>query len=225
MTPAESRAFRKPADARGSAGVLPGASTLADATQARKAGITINLLPWRERRREQRTRRFKQAMLLTLLLGLLLGWGVAQHEKALLRAQQARMAMIERHTAVLSRDIEAVRDFRRLRERMLAQIELITQLQASRPLTVRVVDQLAATLVDGVVYTALERRGARLEISGVASANRQVSSQMRALAQSPVFSTPLLANVKSGDGPNAPKQFHMSVDERALGATTLEATP
>lgn len=176
--------------------------------------ISINLLPWREQRRLQRTRRFKQGLLLVLLAGLLLGWGIAQHEQALVRAQQARLAMIERHTQGLNRDIQAVRDFRRLRERMLDQIGLITELQASRPLTVRVFDQLTATLVDGVVYTDLDRKAARLEIGGIASANRQVSAQMRALAQSDVFSTPALSDVQSGDGPNAPKQFHMSVDER-----------
>jgi len=179
--------------------------------------IEINLLPWREQRRMQRTRRFKQGLLLMLLLGLLAGWGIAQHEQALVRAQQARLAMIERHTESLNRDIQAVRDFRRLRERMLDQIELIGELQASRPLTVQVFDQLTATLVDGVHYTELDRKGTRLELSGVATSNRQVSDQMRALANSSVFGIPLLSDVQSGDEPGAPKRFHMSVDELMVG--------
>lgn len=185
--------------------------------------IEINLLPWREKRRMQRTRRLKQSLLMMLLLGLLAGWGVAQRDQALVREQQARVAMIERHAESLNLDIEAVREFHRLRERMLEQIELIGELQASRPLTVRVFDQLSATLVDGIYYTELERKGARLELSGVAASNRQVSDQMRAMAASDVFGVPRLSDVQSGDDPRAPKRFHMSVDELMVDGADPEA--
>lgn len=185
--------------------------------------VEINLLPWRERRRQRHTRRFKQGLLLMLLMGVLIGWGMAQYDKSLVRAQQARLAMIQRHTEALNDDILAVRDFRKLRERMLDQIGLITELQASRPMTVRVFDQLAATLVDGVHYTELERKGERLELSGVARSNRQVSSQMRALDASDVFGTPLLSDVQSGDTPMAPKSFHMDVDERSAVTMSSKA--
>ncbi|GHB20427.1 PilN domain-containing protein [Salinicola rhizosphaerae] len=184
--------------------------------------IEINLLPWREKRRQQRTRRLKQTLLGMLLLGMLIGWGMAQFEQSRVRAQQARLAMIDRNTQALTHDIEAVRDYRKLRERMLAQIELIGTLQASRPLTVEVFDQLSASLVDGVHYTEMDRQGDRLELSGVASSNRQVSSQMRALEDSAVFGTPLLSDVQTGEGPSAPKRFHMSVDERLPDARSPE---
>ncbi|WP_251977078.1 PilN domain-containing protein [Salinicola avicenniae] len=185
--------------------------------------IEINLLPWRERQRQQRTRRFQQLLFATLLLGLLGGWLIAQYEQAQVRAQQARLAMVQRDAEALNSDIQAVRDYRQLRERMLEQIELITALQASRPGTVRVFDQLAATLVDGVHFTELSRHDRRLELNGVALANRQVSDQMRALERSPVFGVPLLSDVQSGESPGAPKRFHMSVEERRL--PSQETTP
>ncbi|WP_110708085.1 PilN domain-containing protein [Salinicola sp. CR57] len=178
--------------------------------------IEINLLPWREQRRVHRTRRFKQGLLLMLLVGLLLGWGISLHEKSLVRAGQARVALIQRDTEALTRDIQAMRDFRELRERMLKQIEVIGELQSSRPLTVRVLDQLTATLVDGVYYTELERKEDRLELSGVAASNRQVSDQMRALDHSPAFDIPLLSDVQSAEGPAAAKRFHMSVNQHPI---------
>jgi len=178
--------------------------------------IEINLLPWREQRRVRRTRRFKHGLLLTLVVGLLLGWSIAEYEKTQVRAGQARLAMIQRDTELLTRDIQAMRDYRELRERMLKQIEVIGELQSSRPLTVRVFDQLTATLVDGVHYTELDRKGNRLELSGVAASNRQVSDQMRALDNSASFDVPLLSDVQSAEGGVAAKRFHMSVDEHPL---------
>ncbi|WP_280338162.1 PilN domain-containing protein [Salinicola acroporae] len=106
-------------------------------------------------------------------------------------------------TEALTRDIQAMRDFRELRERMLKQIEVIGELQSSRPLTIRVLDQLTATLVDGVYYTELERKADRLELSGVAASNRQGIRQMRALDHSPAFDYPLLSDVQSAEGPAA----------------------
>ncbi|WP_353979796.1 PilN domain-containing protein [Salinicola endophyticus] len=186
--------------------------------------IEINLLPWREREREQRTRRFQRGVLLALLLGLVAGGLIALHQQALVRAEQARLGMIERHTQQLTRDIESVRDFRRLRQRMLEQIDLIGTLQASRPLTVEVFDQLTATLVDGVHYTKLVRDDHTLELDGIAASNRQVSEQMRRLAASPVLGVPLLSDVSAGDGADAPRRFQMSVEEQpATDATHAPA--
>lgn len=184
--------------------------------------IEINLLPWRELRRYRSTRRFKQALLLTLLMGLAIGWGMAEYQKSLVRSGQARLALIQRDTDALTRDIQAMRDYRELRERMLTQIDVISELQSSRPLTVRVLDQLTATLVDGVQYTELDRKGNRLELSGVAASNRQVSDQMRALDSSVAFDIPLLSDVQSGEN-GAGKRFHMSVDEHPLDAPATEA--
>lgn len=184
--------------------------------------IEINLLPWRELRRYRSTRRFKQGLLLTLLVGLVIGWGMAEYQKSLVRAGQARLALIQRDTDSLARDIQAMRDYRELRERMLTQIDVISELQSSRPLTVRVLDQLTATLVDGVQYTELDRKGDRLELSGVAASNRQVSDQMRALDSSAAFAIPLLSDVQSGEN-GAAKRFHMSVDEHPLDAAEPEA--
>ncbi|WP_110657030.1 PilN domain-containing protein [Salinicola halimionae] len=178
--------------------------------------IEINLLPWREQRRFRCTRRFKQGLLVTLLVGLLVGWGIAEYEKSQVRAGQARLAMIQRDTESLTRDIQAMRNYRELRERMLKQIDVIGELQSSRPLTIRVLDQLTATLVDGIHYTELDRKGNRLELSGVAASNRQVSDQMRALDNSASFDVPLLSDVQSAEGRMAAKRFHMSVDEHPL---------
>ena len=56
--------------------------------------ININLLPWREARREKRTRRFYGVVVLMLIAGVALGLGVAQLYQQKLAAQQQRNAYI-----------------------------------------------------------------------------------------------------------------------------------
>lgn len=176
--------------------------------------IEINLLPWREAYRQRRTRRFYMALAIVAVSALLCGWGLSYWYQAGIDAERGRLALIERRTQALDQDIAAVKDYRELRGRMLDQIQLIRELQFSRPQTVRIFDQLAATLVEGVHYDRLTRKGGRLDLSGMARANRRVSDQLRQLASSPVFATPELADVHAVDGVPSLKRFNLSVETR-----------
>jgi type IV pilus assembly protein PilN len=180
--------------------------------------IDINLLPWREAQREKRNRRFIVGLSLAALLGAAGGGGAALFHQQALSDQQQRNHHIQTRMQRLDQDIAAIRDYRTLREGMLTQITLIQQLQFSRPHTVRVFDQLAATLQPGIRYTRFSRHDGRLHLRGQADNNRRVSAQMRAMAASEVFGIPLLSEVQNaGDGES--RRFQMSVEE------TLPAAP
>lgn len=174
--------------------------------------IEINLLPWREAQRERRSRRFLGVLALVALLGAGGGWGMALWYQQALEVQQQRNRHIQAQTQQLDRDIQAIRNYQDLRERMLTQIELIRELQFSRPQTVRVFNQLVTSLEEGVYYTRLSRQGDRLSLGGLAETNRQVSDQMRAIAAAEVFAIPALSEVQAeGDGQR--RRFDMSVAE------------
>lgn len=174
--------------------------------------IDINLLPWREVQRERRSRRFLVILSLAALLGAVGAWGLSLWYEQALDAQQRRNDHVLMQIQHLDKDIKAIHDYQALRERMLAQIELIGELQASRPQTVRVFNQLATSLEEGVYYTQLSRQGQRLDIVGLAETNRQVSDQMRALAATEVFATPTLSEVQA-DEASGHRRFDMSVGE------------
>lgn len=173
--------------------------------------IEINLLAWREARREQRSKRFQRVLGLSALVGIGAGWLVSAFYQHQLDVQQRRNHYIETQGQQLDRDITTLREFRETRERMLTQIELISQLQFSRPQTVRVFNQLVTSLEDGVYYTRVSREGERLRLAGLAETNRQVSDQMRALAAREVLGVPTLAEVETNDA--GLRRFDMTVDE------------
>lgn len=173
--------------------------------------IEINLLAWREARREQCSKRFQRVLGLSALVGIGAGWLVSAFYQHQLDVQQRRNHYIETQGQQLDRDITTLREFRETRERMLTQIELISQLQFSRPQTVRVFSQLVTSLEDGVYYTRVSREGERLRLAGLAETNRQVSDQMRALAAREVLGVPTLAEVETNDA--GLRRFDMTVDE------------
>ncbi|HET8790184.1 MAG TPA: PilN domain-containing protein [Modicisalibacter sp.] len=174
--------------------------------------IEINLLPWREELRERRSRHFLVTLALVALIGVGAGWGALQWYQHALELQQQRIAHIEARTQQLDSDIQTIRDYQALREQMLTQIELIRELQFSRPQTVRVFNQLAASLEQGVYYTQLSRQAERLSLTGLAETNRQVSDQMRAIAAAKAFAIPVLSEVQVEDDGRR-RRFDMSVEE------------
>lgn len=184
--------------------------------------IEINLLPWREEQRERRSRRFLGILALVALIGVAAGWGASQWYQHSLELQRQRIAHIEARTQQLDSDIQAILDYQALREQMLSQIELIRELQFSRPQTVRVFNQLAASLEPGVYYTRLSREADRLNLTGLAETNRQVSDQMRAIAAAKAFAIPVLSEVQvEEDGDR--RRFAMSVEETLPEAVSVAA--
>lgn len=180
--------------------------------------IEINLLAWREARREQRSKRFQLILGLSALVGVGAGWLVSSLYQQQLDVQLQRNGYVETQSQQLDRDITTLREFRETREQMLTQIALIRELQFSRPQTVRVFNQLATSLEDGVYYTRVSREGERLRLAGLAESNRQVSDQMRALATREVLGVPTLAEVEANDA--GLRRFDMTVAE-VPGESTL----
>ena len=91
-------------------------------------------------------------------------------------------------------------------------MQIIEQLQASRPEIVHVFDEIVKTLPDGVFYTKLTTKGKVIGITGIAESNNRVSSLMRRLDASDWLADPNLDKVQAepdfGDQAN---KFNLTV--------------
>ncbi|WP_043529369.1 PilN domain-containing protein [Litchfieldella xinjiangensis] len=186
--------------------------------------IEINLLPWRERVRERHRKRFFILLSLSAALGLMAGVIVTYHYDRQLAAQQQRNTHIREETAQLDAHIRSIGEYESLREQMLDRVDIFTRLQQGRAQTVDLFNQLAAGLEDGVHYTRLTRQGESLRLMGVAENNRQVSDQLRALAEAPSFEVPVLSEVES-EGDSRQRRFSLSVRQRTSDDALAEASP
>ncbi|WP_163558064.1 PilN domain-containing protein [Halomonas sp. NO4] len=177
--------------------------------------IEINLLPWREKQRTRRSRRFYLALALMAALGVGGGLGITQFYQAEVVAQQQRNAHIREAMTALDQDIRSITEYETIRERMAGQLAVFGELQQGRSQTVAVLRDLTRSLEEGVHYTSLDRQGGRLRLTGLAETNRQVSDQLRALAAAPSLAEPVLSEVESTNG--AERRFALSVTQLTSG--------
>lgn len=156
----------------------------------------INLLPHRA---ELRTKRRNQFF---IGLGASLGAAglavVASNfvMDGIISSQNGRNELLKTEISALDKRIEEILDLEAKKERLLARMQIIEELQRSRPEIVHVFDELVRTLPDGVRLTAVKQVSRRLEISGDAESNTRVSAFMRNIDKSKWLTQPDLQVVE-----------------------------
>ena len=176
----------------------------------------INLLPWREERRQE----LKKDFLITLGLVVALGAGLVLLADRIVNSQidnqNARNQYLSSEIKVLDKQIAEIKELEKRRNQLLDRMRVIQELQGNRPIIVRVLDQLVRTVPDGVFYTALNTKDKKISINGVAESNNRVSSLMRQLDASDWLANPSLDKVsaapKYGDQATT---FNLTVDIKA----------
>jgi len=186
----------------------------------------INLLPWREELRRQRQKEFGLRVVLAVIAMLGVVALVHVQYNRMIEFQEERNAYLEEEIAKLDKKIEEIQDLDRERERLLARMRIIQELQASRPEIVHLFDELVATLPDGVYYKKIAQQGRSLTLEGIAQSNARVSSLMRNLDGSDWLADPNLIEIKAEqkEGPEELRlsSFALQVKQENARATSEE---
>jgi type IV pilus assembly protein PilN len=141
----------------------------------------INLLPWREERFKEQQIAFGVAAGITVGVAALIVFIGMKVADGMIEHQQARNNYLQAEIRVLDRRIAEIRDLEQQKAALLARMNVIERLQASRPEIVHLFDELVDTIPEGVHLTSLQQRGANLEIKGIAQSSARVSAYMRAI--------------------------------------------
>lgn len=176
----------------------------------------INLLPWREERRQELKKEFLVTVALVIALAVGLVMLADRVVNSQIDSQKARNQYLSENIKELDEQVREIRELQKRRNQLLDRMKVIQELQGNRPIIVRVLDQLVRTVPDGVFYTGLTTKGKNISISGVAESNNRVSSLMRRLDASDWLADPNLDKVKAapkfGDQANT---FNLSVKVKA----------
>jgi type IV pilus assembly protein PilN len=152
----------------------------------------INLLPWREAKRKEQQQEFFVFLGIGAVIAAIIVIVVHVYHSQLIEAQQGRNKYIEDQIVLLDKRIEEIKELESEKEKLLARMRAIEQLQGNRPLIVRFFDELVRSLPEGVSITNIAQSGQSITISGEAQSNARVSSFMRNLDSSEWLASPQL---------------------------------
>ncbi len=161
--------------------------------------IRINLLPHRQLRRAQQQRLF--AVLAVAVAGLGLA-AVAVGQAQLVNAKNAqdrRNSFLRDEIAKLDKQIAEIRHLRDKTQDLLARKTVVENLQSNRTEAVRMFDQLARQLPEGLYLKSVKETGDNVALSGYAQSSARISTYMRALAGTSLFRDPVLVEVKAAE--------------------------
>lgn len=184
----------------------------------------INLLPWREERREKRRRAF--LALIGAAIGATLLAGIVTHLQLehTIGNQQGRNSYLQQEIAKLDRQIREIQTLEETKAKLLARMDIIQQLQRSRPEIVHLFDELVSTLPEGVFLTSIDQKGSAVVVEGRAQSNARVSAFMRNIEASGWVGRPLLLLIenkeKTGDGLS---RFRLRLEQRRPTAQNAAA--
>ena len=164
----------------------------------------INLLPWRERLREERRREF-----LTIMVGFIIIAGglvflVDRYFNGEIDMQQARNDFVRGEIALLDAQVAEINQLREQKEEIRTRMNVITDLQGTRPVIVRIFDEMVRTLPEGVFYEEVQRTEDIIAIEGIAESYARITELMRNLDESEWFEATDLSEfsvVESSESP------------------------
>lgn len=139
----------------------------------------INLLPWRETLRKQRKRHYLLQLLGAVILAALavVLWHMQVQKQ--IEHQNSRNAFLSKEIAKVNNKIKEIKDLEKRRAELIARMNVIQNLQISRPQVVHLFDELVETIPDGVYLKKLSQTGEVVTLEGRAQSNARVSSYMR----------------------------------------------
>ncbi len=185
----------------------------------------FNLLPWREKAREEKKKQFFisiGAAVATAALGVFLGHNYMQNQ---IEYQQARNQFLQTEIQKVERKIKEIEKLDETRQALLDRIKVIEELQSTRPAIVHLFDEMVSALPKGMYLTHLLQRGTQIGIEGKAESNARVSSYMNKLNASPWLSSSNLQIIsveKDKEGETQLRSFRLQVTQLLKARETEE---
>lgn len=173
----------------------------------------INLLPWREELRLEKTRQFAVITVLSLVLTgaciLLVHVGFGNQ----IDHQNFRNRMLEDEIKTLDSALSQIAELEETKAQLLARMDIIQSLQQRRPQVVHLFDDFVRTVPEGIYLTMIEQEAKKLTIKGVAESNGRVSAYMRNIDASAWMSTPKLKVIENRKGTLRSSDFTVTTSQ------------
>jgi len=159
--------------------------------------IPINLLPYRAERRRELQKQFAMLAALTVLIAGIVWFLGHSFLEGRIKNQNQRNNFLETKIAELDKKIDEIKKLKAQTQALLARKRVVETLQSNRTESVRLLDQLARQLPEGVFLKSVKQSGNSVSVVGYATSNARVSTLMRNFDASPWLENPKLIQIKA----------------------------
>ena len=149
--------------------------------------MQINLLPWRERRRDAIKRTFIRQIVLAVTIAAIAVYASSEFLARQLAQQELINRVLEQQIVDLDARVTEVGSLREQQAAVRGRMRLIADLQRDRATVVRVLDQFVKSLPNEVYFLSLERADGVILVEGVSDSYAGVTELMRRLESSEEF--------------------------------------
>ncbi len=183
----------------------------------------INLLPWREEQRQEQKKQFVLMAVMTCILSAAIVGLIHFQMQAKIDYQLSRNNFLIDEIAKVDEEIKEISELQKVRRSLIERMEVIQDLQGSRPSIVHLFTEIVSSVPNGVYLKALEQQGSNLRINGEAESNARVSTYMRNLQSSAWLKDPNLTIIEIEDKTvNRISTFTLTVKQTSPNATGEE---
>ena len=178
----------------------------------------VNLLPWREEQRRKRQQRFLFGLCAAILAGATVVYAVRLTVQGLLADQKARNRAIRSEIELIDGQLEELTWIESRRDQLLTRMQIIVEMQHSRPRAVHLFHELMEILPAGVQLVEVAQNGNRVVLVGLAESNSRVAALMRNIEVSPGLQAPRLELVETAaEGGVRSARFTIAMEQKAAG--------
>ena len=183
----------------------------------------INLLPWREELRQEQKKQFAMMAVMTCVLAAAIVGLIHFQMQAKIDYQLSRNSFMSNEIAKVDEEIREISELKKVRRSLIERMEVIQDLQGSRPSIVHLFSEIVASVPNGVYLESLAQTGSNLLINGQAESNARVSTYMRNLSASEWLKEPNLTVIEVEDiTVNRISTFTLTVKQTSPNASEEE---
>lgn len=185
----------------------------------------LNLLPWREKEREDKKKQFFTWVGATFIGAA--GVVLAGHfyMQSSLDYQQSRNQRLQNEISALDEQIKEIESLDKTRQGLIDRMKVIDNLQSTRPAVVHLFDEMVRSLPKGLYLLHLQQQGTVVHLDGKAESYARVSSYMKQLDNSPWLSSSNLniisTNLKNDAGEEKKQSEQLVLRDFKLDVTQL----
>jgi type IV pilus assembly protein PilN len=165
----------------------------------------INLLPWREQKREQEKKLFTTMLVACVAVAGAIVFLINCYASNLVGNQITRNQMLQQEIAVYDAQIKEIKNLEKVRNMLISRMSIVRNLQSTRTLMVHLFDELINVTPSGIYLTRIEGKNNLITLTGFSQSNTYVSQEMKNIEESDWIHNPILNEIKKMDDKQQPE--------------------